>query len=776
VKAAQELHRFDDVSKRLAQGFIELMKQGKLSCHFLRQSLQPQSSEGIETAHEDTERLDKDFWDGELTKLCNEIFQLSAEHDECGASSPYGTRVLAYSKLLEWVNDAKKLTHQELWGDVIMQDVDALLQEVQVVLDENFVKSTDSLYVGALLWVPVSAEQHEDEDDLRMQIDQDTSKVSGEDDQRGSEEEKLCNSGGTLVGRTKEVDADAEGAEDAQSDNAEDIGGEVEAMDDDADQTNEDSNNSEADEDEPEPASGDESQTQSCPTEDVDLGAGKRRITRRKEPLAWSKLIASGGVVDDPLVSIESLKREAVADPNTDTTERKLNVRGRHRRRVLQARRGRGRGYRRGSNSRRRTAKRERDDTEPEPERKKTRGHSRRARGSRRRTELKATTLEELRKRLDSFQEQPATEGFKYLVDFWSRVLRKLMASLQEARSWAAEVRRMLRASRKVEFDKLRDLMQQGVSHGYQMREAVALKEEWERVNKWLEASTVILSRQKKPTIDDLKALIKEGEKMCVLTPDLETLRDHYRVAKSWLAKLHQTGVDKGTATVESLQVLLPEADSLHVDVTAETSMIQQATCMYCLCRASASGLMVECDSCTEWYHLACVGLSKAQADRVVEYTCVRCHLKTQFIASLTCVANCVNRWSVPLDLERAQENRRLKLAKKVRREQRDLDKKEAEWQALATAALAKKGVAQAAAAAAAAAASSRYEHVGHLRHFGMQADRNGITMGTQLLLTSLEGQHLEQLQKLDQDIQEARTRVETARAEESRAYGLEQV
>lgn len=65
----------------------------------------------------------------------------------------------------------------------------------------------------------------------------------------------------------------------------------------------------------------------------------------------------------------------------------------------------------------------------------------------------------------------------------------------------------------------------------------------------------------------------------------------------------------------------------------------------YCLCRQPYHGTMVGCDTCEEWYHFVCVGLSSSQAEKCSKYVCVRCSLKNSFGQSANMVAQLTNKW-----------------------------------------------------------------------------------------------------------------------------------
>ncbi|KAF9113649.1 hypothetical protein BGX27_001124 [Mortierella sp. AM989] len=59
----------------------------------------------------------------------------------------------------------------------------------------------------------------------------------------------------------------------------------------------------------------------------------------------------------------------------------------------------------------------------------------------------------------------------------------------------------------------------------------------------------------------------------------------------------------------------------------AVSSDIDREEQIYCLCRTSESGMMVECDECHEWYHGPCVRVTKREASTKSNYICPICNL-----------------------------------------------------------------------------------------------------------------------------------------------------
>lgn len=157
---------------------------------------------------------------------------------------------------------------------------------------------------------------------------------------------------------------------------------------------------------------------------------------------------------------------------------------------------------------------------------------------------------------------------------------------------------------------------------------------------------------------------------------ELQELRGELKKAKLWKLKYDKSGFDasgaiqavnmsggypvgnnhnngngsggsnpSGGASAEVLNALLTEAQSIRVDLSAYTDAIIQVNKTYCLCRQLYFGEMVGCDTCDEWYHFACVGLSLVMAEKCEKYVCVRCALHTSFLQAATMAAQVTNKW-----------------------------------------------------------------------------------------------------------------------------------
>ncbi|KAF9167737.1 hypothetical protein DFQ26_003321 [Actinomortierella ambigua] len=73
-------------------------------------------------------------------------------------------------------------------------------------------------------------------------------------------------------------------------------------------------------------------------------------------------------------------------------------------------------------------------------------------------------------------------------------------------------------------------------------------------------------------------------------------------------------------------------ADDMNSKVSISSSSdsgvdIERDEQVYCICRSSEAGMMVECDECHEWYHGTCVRVSRREATVKTNYICPVCNL-----------------------------------------------------------------------------------------------------------------------------------------------------
>ena len=119
----------------------------------------------------------------------------------------------------------------------------------------------------------------------------------------------------------------------------------------------------------------------------------------------------------------------------------------------------------------------------------------------------------------------------------------------------------------------------------------------------------------RKNDLDKLNDLSKRGDRLLFDFDGVDELRGVCRSAKEWIAKFDQIVENRSNSDLnnESLTNFIAEAESLPIDLSEHTETIKQMTRTYCLCRNQHYGEMVQCDGCEDWFHLPCIGVSRAQ-------------------------------------------------------------------------------------------------------------------------------------------------------------------
>ena len=63
--------------------------------------------------------------------------------------------------------------------------------------------------------------------------------------------------------------------------------------------------------------------------------------------------------------------------------------------------------------------------------------------------------------------------------------------------------------------------------------------------------------------------------------------------------------------------------------VIIESQQVEQKEAVYCVCRKpNADQFMIGCDACDEWYHGACIGITKKDAKKIKQFFCQACQEK----------------------------------------------------------------------------------------------------------------------------------------------------
>ena len=131
----------------------------------------------------------------------------------------------------------------------------------------------------------------------------------------------------------------------------------------------------------------------------------------------------------------------------------------------------------------------------------------------------------------------------------------------------------------------------------------------------------------------------------------LKDLKHHMKLATKWLQRLKKTGIEKGTASINELKAMMPEAAKIRIDLSEHIRVLKQATSSYCICSRPGEdlGFLVECKQCKEGYHGKCVGITAAQAEELSlseeGYMCIRCRISNLFTRAEQAMLTAMKKW-----------------------------------------------------------------------------------------------------------------------------------
>lgn len=174
------------------------------------------------------------------------------------------------------------------------------------------------------------------------------------------------------------------------------------------------------------------------------------------------------------------------------------------------------------------------------------------------------------------------------------------------------------------------------------------------------------------PTLEQLKDLVKSADAVIFAHNDeLAKLKQELKKAKQWRQSFDEllplvngsssssssSSSAAGGGLNEKVAALRRAAEELKVNFNDCLELLSVNNKLYCLCRQGNFGEMIGCDSCEEWFHLGCVNLTPAQAQKCEHYCCILCSLKNSFIKSAHRAFEVVHRWLTSEDLNGVREN-----------------------------------------------------------------------------------------------------------------------
>ncbi len=133
----------------------------------------------------------------------------------------------------------------------------------------------------------------------------------------------------------------------------------------------------------------------------------------------------------------------------------------------------------------------------------------------------------------------------------------------------------------------------------------------------------------RKIELSSIQSLVDEDEELKIELEQVTALKHYLQMALDWEKRLKESGIERGTAKVSDLMLLLQEvtSGSFLIDMKQHVEVLEQATETYCICREPFEGFMIGCDGCNGWFHDECVGITKTQVALEEDYVCPCCSI-----------------------------------------------------------------------------------------------------------------------------------------------------
>ena len=195
------------------------------------------------------------------------------------------------------------------------------------------------------------------------------------------------------------------------------------------------------------------------------------------------------------------------------------------------------------------------------------------------------------------------------------------------------------------------------------------------KMNAWRKETSIFLLAKGKDrmTMSDAKLVLDKGEKLGFTCDELKQLRSGIKAARSWAAQVKRCKVDDVSATASGIKKLSKEHDTLIVDMPEELARLSSVLCNYCICRRPFDGFMIACDTCDDWFHGSCIGVTESKAGKTEKYVCLRCSVVRTHKTSSTIVVSLIKKWVHDGERKKARQVDAQKLQRKIRKDTKDM-------------------------------------------------------------------------------------------------------
>ena len=239
----------------------------------------------------------------------------------------------------------------------------------------------------------------------------------------------------------------------------------------------------------------------------------------------------------------------------------------------------------------------------------------------------------------NSTSKLPVPAFLKPVLSFGERHLTTALSQYDLAAAWCKAAKKCLDGG--LTFKLAKELLEKLSLFRVSVTEVSALGREVRSVFDWLNKTESALAGEPKRDLAVLVELVESGEKLKVDQQGVKKLKQVIKVAKAWRAKVKKTGIERGEATTVQLRELLPEADSIMCNLSAELRIIHLAVSRYCVCRKPSPDHLQTCSSCSEKYHASCIDLSNAPS-------CPRCAVQAVYQDQVQRLAEVARKWPAP--------------------------------------------------------------------------------------------------------------------------------
>ncbi|KAB0394605.1 hypothetical protein E2I00_010955, partial [Balaenoptera physalus] len=264
-----------------------------------------------------------------------------------------------------------------------------------------------------------------------------------------------------------------------------------------------------------------------------------------------------------------------------------------------------------------------------------------------------ARWLDEVRLTLSDPQ-QVTLDVMKKLIDSGvglapHHAVEKAMAELQElltvSERWEEKAKVCLQARPRHSVASLESIVNEAKNIPAFLPNVLSLKEALQKAREWTTKVEAIQSGSNYAYLEQLESLSAKGRPLPVRLDALPQVESQVAAARAWRERTGRTFLKKNSSHT-LLQVLSPRTDigiygsgknrrkkvavfkereqkeieamhSLRAANLAKMTMVDRIEeVKFCICRKTASGFMLQCELCKDWFHNSCVPLPKSSSQK----------------------------------------------------------------------------------------------------------------------------------------------------------------